>query len=296
MIGATDVSEPTFILWGDSHAGALLTATKLAAARHGHSGLYAGMAACPPLLGVRRPGREENTHCAEFNDSVFAAIRSNRSVRTVILMARWARYADGRMYKQEPGSAMFIGDSTSKSVSFEENKAAFARGLQRTISKLVGVGKEVTIIGPVPEVGWDVPRALAMQKFLGVERQISPTRKEFDARQGTVIPVMKAMADEFSIGLVFPHDLLSTFSPPKLAARDHYDNWRKAITEGRQACAAFDFAAQLTETVILGNIAVRFPNKKLEWDSDSMTFTNSKKATKYTKQEYRKGWEVEGLG
>ncbi|MHC4993715.1 MAG: gfo/Idh/MocA family oxidoreductase, partial [Planctomycetota bacterium] len=95
---------------------------------------------------------------------------------------------------------------------------------------------------------------------------------------------------------VFPREVLSGLTPPRLESRDHYENWRRAIIDGGQACAAFDFSAQLTETVLLGNIAVRFPNKTLEWNSESMKFTNSKKASKFVKQDYRKGWEVEGLG
>lgn len=95
---------------------------------------------------------------------------------------------------------------------------------------------------------------------------------------------------------VFPREVLSSFTPPKLEARNHYQNWQSAIIDGGQSCAAFDFSAQLTETVLLGNIAVRFPNKTLEWNSDAMKFNNSKKASKFVKQDYRKGWEVEGLG
>jgi len=103
---------------------------------------------------------------------------------------------------------MFIADSMSKTVSFEENKAAFPRGLRHTISELILAGKEVTIVGPVPEVGWHVPYTLAMQVHLGVERQISPTREEFNTRQDTVIRAMNAMAGEFPVRLVFPHDTL----------------------------------------------------------------------------------------
>ena len=207
-IGVADGADPAFILWGDSHAGSILAATIHAASSRGYSGLYAGMPACPPFLGSTRPGRDTAVDCGEFNERVFETIRSNRSVKTVILAARWARYADGHPYKQEPGSAMFIGDSISKTVSFEENKAAFVRGLRRTISQLVAAGKEVTIFGPVPEVGWHVPRTLAMLKYLGVERQFAPTREEFNARQHTVIRAMNAMADEFPVRLVFPHDTL----------------------------------------------------------------------------------------
>ena len=43
--------------------------------------------------------------------------------------------------------------------------------------------------------------------------------------------------------------------------------WAEAIRAGKPAIASsnFDYAAQLTETMLLGNIAVRFSGQKLEW-------------------------------
>ncbi len=41
----------------------------------------------------------------------------------------------------------------------------------------------------------------------------------------------------------------------------------------------------------MGNIAVRFAGKKLEWDAAKMQFTNSDAATKLVSKEYRKGWD-----
>jgi predicted dehydrogenase len=70
--------------------------------------------------------------------------------------------------------------------------------------------------------------------------------------------------------------------------------WVEAIKAGKPAMAAsnFDFAARLTEAMLLGNIAVRFGGKKLEWDAAKMAFTNSADATRLVSKEYRKGWEL----
>ncbi len=70
--------------------------------------------------------------------------------------------------------------------------------------------------------------------------------------------------------------------------------WVEAIRAGKPAMAYsnFDYAARLTEAMLLGNIAVRFAGKKLEWDAKGMAFTNSADATKLVTKEYRKGWEL----
>jgi hypothetical protein len=94
---------------------------------------------------------------------------------------------------------------------------------------------------------------------------------------------------------VFPEDLLDGYEMPILEKRGHFHSWHEAIRTGNPACAAFDFSAPLTETVLLGNIAVRFPNERLEWDSKALKFTNNQQANSFIKSEYRKGWQTPGL-
>jgi predicted dehydrogenase len=69
--------------------------------------------------------------------------------------------------------------------------------------------------------------------------------------------------------------------------------WTDAIKAGKPALASsnFDYSARLTETMLLGNIAVRFAGKKLEWNAAKLQFTNSDAATKLVSKEYRKGWD-----
>jgi hypothetical protein len=69
--------------------------------------------------------------------------------------------------------------------------------------------------------------------------------------------------------------------------------WADAIRANKPSLASsnFDYAGQLTETMLLGNIAVRFAGTKLEWNAAKMQFTNSTDATKLVSKEYRKGWD-----
>lgn len=69
--------------------------------------------------------------------------------------------------------------------------------------------------------------------------------------------------------------------------------WVEAIRAGKPTMAAsnFDFAARLTETMLLGNIAVRSAGQKLEWDPATMKFSNSPAASALVSRSYRKGWQ-----
>ncbi|MCU0706397.1 MAG: hypothetical protein MUF18_20765 [Fimbriiglobus sp.] len=70
--------------------------------------------------------------------------------------------------------------------------------------------------------------------------------------------------------------------------------WAEAIRAGKpeMASSGFAFAGRLTESMLLGNIAVRFAGKKLAYDAAKMEFTGMPDATKLLKVEYRKGWEL----
>jgi predicted dehydrogenase len=68
--------------------------------------------------------------------------------------------------------------------------------------------------------------------------------------------------------------------------------WIAAAKGGPPAMSNFDYAGMLTETVLLGNIGIRFAGTKLEWDGPNLTFTNKPDANKFVSKEYRKGWEI----
>ena len=51
----------------------------------------------------------------------------------------------------------------------------------------------------------------------------------------------------------------------------------------------------MTETVLLGTVAIRNPGKVLKWDAKKMAFPNAPEADKYVRRQYRSGWDVELL-
>jgi predicted dehydrogenase len=71
------------------------------------------------------------------------------------------------------------------------------------------------------------------------------------------------------------------------------EEWAKAIHENNPSIAMsnFDYSGMLTETVLLGNVAIR-TGKKLEFDGEKCEVTNCKEAAQYIKREYRKGFEA----
>ena len=71
----------------------------------------------------------------------------------------------------------------------------------------------------------------------------------------------------------------------------HHRDWIDACKTGRPACSNFDYAAHLTEVVLLGNVALR-TGGKIYWDGPNMKVTNVPEANQYINPTYREGWTL----
>ena len=67
----------------------------------------------------------------------------------------------------------------------------------------------------------------------------------------------------------------------------HYHQWVDACLGNDECTAPFSYAARLTETILLGVIAGRFPNKTLHWNNDTERF-DEEEANEYLDAVYRK--------
>jgi predicted dehydrogenase len=72
----------------------------------------------------------------------------------------------------------------------------------------------------------------------------------------------------------------------------HEQDWVRACKGGKPASSNFDFSGPLSEMVLMGNLAVRFPDRRLLWDGENMKVTNDPAANAYVRREYRKGWTL----
>jgi predicted dehydrogenase len=83
---------------------------------------------------------------------------------------------------------------------------------------------------------------------------------------------------------------------PKTYARipwSHEMNWVKAIKGEAKASSPLEYAAQLTETMLLGIVALRTgQGRKILYDGERMAITNIPDANQYLTREYRAGWAV----
>ena len=72
----------------------------------------------------------------------------------------------------------------------------------------------------------------------------------------------------------------------------HEKDWIRACKDGKPSSSNFDYAGPLSEMVLMGNLAVRFPEHRLLWDGEKMQVTNFNDANAYVNSAYREGWKL----
>lgn len=72
----------------------------------------------------------------------------------------------------------------------------------------------------------------------------------------------------------------------------HFDEFIVAVEGGRMPESNFDYSAALTETVVLGNLAVWASGERVEWDAANMKAKGRPDLDVLLQPQYRPGWEI----
>jgi peptidoglycan/LPS O-acetylase OafA/YrhL len=141
-----------FVLWGDSHADALVPVFEHLAKQNDVSGTAFTRIATAPLIDIAVRGRSFDP---EFAGVVLDRLRKDR-IPYVILAARWGGYLEGIRKNSHPLETR------------SQSMALLRRSLSETITQLRDSGaKKIWIVRQVPSQPCDVPRGLALKAWLG---------------------------------------------------------------------------------------------------------------------------------
>lgn len=99
-----------------------------------------------------------------------------------------------------------------------------------------------------------------------------------------------------AVPTLLPQKDFTGFVMPDDTTTDHYFEFADAVLGIGKTSTPFDYSGALTESVLLGPLATRFPNTTLNWNGHKAKFTNMPEANQYLRRQYRAGWSVHGLG
>ena len=100
----------------------------------------------------------------------------------------------------------------------------------------------------------------------------------------------------FGWPVLLPEKQFKGFEIPKVEGADHYHQFVDAVMGKDKTSASFDYSGPLTEAVLLGPLATRFPKTTLSWNGAKLRFEGSPEASRFVSRAYRAGWSVKGLG
>jgi len=135
--GGDEATPPLQLVWGDSHAAALLPAIQADARRYGIPVWLASLSGCPPIM-----SQQVRSQCQDFNTQTLETIRQHK-IRDVVLAARWSLY----LYGEEDGDRQHVLYGKDSLAQAEQQ---VARDLTRMVANLRATGARVWIFKEVP--------------------------------------------------------------------------------------------------------------------------------------------------
>jgi predicted dehydrogenase len=93
---------------------------------------------------------------------------------------------------------------------------------------------------------------------------------------------------------IIPEQRRCEFQPPAPTiprSRGHHRDWIDACKGGAPSSANFEYAARLTEIVLLGAVALQ-SGQTLHWDGPNLKATNLPEAEPFIRGHLREGWEL----
>lgn len=205
-LGKDTTNQPTFLLLGDSHSRAIAPGVQAAASKAGVAGMFVFKPTCPPLTGVY-----VLSVCNEFVERIMSYIRKHPNLHTIILVSRWAIYADGSTYKNELGDpVILLSDKQPDLDQTDNNPRLFKFGLTRTVEKLLNMGRSVIIVNEIPEIGYNVPAAFSIAQRTGadINNIIAPSLDEYIARNTFPASVIQSLSKRKNVQVLDPSRIL----------------------------------------------------------------------------------------
>lgn len=194
------------LLLGDSHAIAIVGALAWVENGQGRAFWLAPHIACPPALGITVVGARAEATCATHTEAVVRWLEGGESgVKRVVLAARWAFYFSGILSEgMADGSFPLIleGNPKSDRLDTSANAGLLRIGMERTLERLRAAGIEVFLLGAIPEIGWNVPRKLALANWRGVAPPEAPDLPAYNRRSGGANTLLRSLSTRYNARFV----------------------------------------------------------------------------------------------
>ncbi|MFT7463314.1 MAG: putative dehydrogenase [Pseudohongiellaceae bacterium] len=102
------------------------------------------------------------------------------------------------------------------------------------------------------------------------------------------------LASPYDAPRLLPEDRFVDVPLPPAERYNHWHNWVDACLGRSLPSAPFEYAGLLSESALLGNVALHFPHETLRYDGDDLSFKGRPEATALLYPDYRNGFALRG--
>lgn len=196
-------ARPHFLLFGDSHAMALTPGMHRIALRRQTAGIYL-RSHITPLWNIGNGWNES------IANDLLDWLSDCPDIKTVIIANRWLRRfnINYTTHGEKPYGPLVLWDGT-RVYDASATAALIETGMQETCRRLHILGKEVVVLGPIPETEHHVPEYIRRSRLLGrdVSRYSSDTEK-FRKLTENIFPVFRRLEQSGLARIVYLHEPL----------------------------------------------------------------------------------------
>lgn len=137
LLGGNQEVPATRLVWGDSHAAALMPAIESGARREGRPVWLYSMSACPPIL-----SDDPRQRCKDFNEQTMEQVR-RLQIKDVVLASNWSLYVYGR----EDGDKKVLLNARDNTA---QSEARMASAIEARVAAIRATGAQVWLFKEVP--------------------------------------------------------------------------------------------------------------------------------------------------
>jgi hypothetical protein len=203
-------TDPEVFLWGDSHADAIIPGLAATAEQERAAVLFGGDSDCPPLDGMGTTAA-----CIAANHAKLELIARDAHIRTVVLSARWSIYLFGGTADFGPAELKDrpVGDLRDSQRVYErsspQEQRAFVDALKRAVNALLDAGKDVALVYPIPETGYDIPATLARLAWSGQNpARFTRPADYYRQRNRFMFDLFDGLGQHRQLMRIYPHEKL----------------------------------------------------------------------------------------
>ena len=215
-LGAKE-ARPSALLWGDSHSVVSATAMTDSAVRNGAAFVFGASVDCPIGLGFSIDGATGPAFvstpayqsCGRYNKEMLEFALANPDIKAVVLSSRWTNWRVGeRGSAAESPADIRLEDADGVAKSMADNRTIFAHGFEDLVRSLAAAGKNIWIVGPIPEPSVRVPKALYIKQLGFDSADLDISEESFENRNKYILSLFKEIAEKYPVRFIWPHQVL----------------------------------------------------------------------------------------